>query len=72
MKKRNIFLFGAIVGLLLGLWFGFNVGRDEPILSNPFSEPALKDKVKRTGEKVLEKTGEALEKGGKALKDQAE
>lgn len=67
MKQLKALLFGIILGLLLGLWFGINLGRDRPIFDNPFSEPTVKEKLKKTGESLIEKSGEALEKGGKAL-----
>lgn len=72
MKRLNALTLGLVIGLALGLWFGFNLGRDEPIFANPFSEPALQDKLKRTGESVMEKTGEALEKGGQALQKRSQ
>ena len=67
MKQIKTLLFGIVLGLLLGLWFGVNVGRDRPILSNPFTEPTVQEKLKQTGKALIEKSGETLEKGGKAL-----
>lgn len=67
MKQIKTLLFGIVLGLLLGLWFGVNVGRDRPLLSNPFTEPTVQEKLKQTGKALIEKSGETLEKGGKAL-----
>ena len=67
MKQIKALMAGIIFGLLLGLWFGVNLGRDRPVFSNPFAEPTVKEKLKQTGETLIEKSGEALEKGGKAL-----
>ena len=50
----------------------FKIGRDQPVFSNPFAEPTLRDKLKQTGESLIEKSGEALEKGGKALQQKAQ
>ena len=69
MKTIRTLLGGIIIGLLLGLWFGVNLGRDRPLLSNPFTEVTVKEKIKQTGKTLIEKSGETLEKGGKALKD---
>jgi hypothetical protein len=69
MKQLKAFIAGIVVGILLGLWFGVNLGKDRPIFSNPFAEDTVQDKIKKTGEKLIEKSGEALEKGGKALQD---
>lgn len=67
MKQLKALLTGIVAGLLLGLWFGVNIGRDRPIFANPFTEPTVKQRLKQTGESLMEKSGEALEKGGKAL-----
>ncbi len=69
MKTLKTLLGGIVIGLLLGLWFGVNLGRDRPIFSNPFTEPTVQEKLKQTGKSLIEKSGETLEKGGKALKD---
>lgn len=67
MKQIKSFLLGIIIGLILGLWFGVNLGKDRPIYSNPFAEVTVQQKIKETGEIIIEKSGEALEKGGQAL-----
>jgi len=67
MKQIKVLIAGLVVGLLLGLWFGVNLGKDQPLLSNPFSTDTVQKKIRDTGEKLIEKSGEALEKGGQAL-----
>ena len=69
MKSIKLAIIWLVIGLLLGLWFGINIGRDKPIYSNPFEAATLQDKFKQAGEGALEKSGEALEKAGKALKE---
>ena len=69
MKDLKMILLGLVIGLLIGHWFGVNIGKDKSIFSNPFAENTIQQKIKKSGEKLLEKSGEALEKGGKALKD---
>ena len=71
MKRIKAIIFGIVIGMLLGLWFGFNIGRDRPLLSNPFAEPTLQDKIKQTGDHLIEKSGEVLEKSGQALQQKA-
>lgn len=58
---RNLII-GLISGLLLGLWFGVNIGKDQPLLSNPFKNQSIQ-------EKVLNKSGDFLEKSGQAIKN---
>ena len=69
MKQIKTLLAGIVLGLLLGLWFGVNLGRDKPLFSNPFAEPTVQERLKQTGKTLIEKSGETLEKGGKALQD---
>lgn len=72
MRRLKALIGGIVLGLLLGLWFGVNIGRDRPIFSNPFTEPTVREKLKQTGESLLDKSGRALEKGGKALQKSTE
>jgi len=67
MKTLKALSGGIIIGLLLGLWFGVNIGRDRPLFGNPFAEPTVQEKLRQTGKTLIEKSGETLEKGGKAL-----
>ena len=68
MKRIRKLIIGSIIGVTIGMWFGINIGKDRPIFSNPFAEPALQAKLKQTGGEVLEKGGKALEKSGKVLR----
>jgi len=72
MKRIKGIIFGIIIGIPLGLWFGFNMGQDRPLLSNPFGEPAFQEKMKQTGDTLIEKGGEVLEKSGQALQKKAQ
>jgi len=67
MKTIKFAILWLIVGVLLGMWFGVNIGRDKPIYSNPFEAKNLQEKFKQAGEGALEKSGEALENAGKAI-----
>jgi hypothetical protein len=72
MKRIKALVFGVIVGIALGIWFGFNLGQDRPLLSNPFVEPSFQESIKKTGEDLIEKGGEVLEKSGQALRNKAQ
>lgn len=70
MKNLKIVLIGVVIGLAIGLWLGVNMGREMPLLSNPFSyHESINDKLKRLGGETLEKSGKALEKTGQELQD---
>lgn len=69
MKNFGTILISITIGLLLGLWLGVNIGKDRDLLTSPFAEDSIQKTIKKSGERILEKSGEAMEKGGKALKD---
>ena len=62
MKNLKLILFGIIVGLAVGLWFGVNIGKGKPFYTNPFEEPTLAERLKKS-------TGEAVEKAGKKMEE---
>jgi hypothetical protein len=68
MKLFKNFLVGIIIGLLLGLWFGVNIGRDQPLYSNPFTDPVIQDKIKTSVGEGVEKAGSSIEKMGEDMK----
>jgi len=72
MKRIKGMIFGLIIGIPLGIWFGFNLGQDRPLLSNPFVEPTFQESIKKTGGNLIEKGGEVLEKSGQALRNKAQ
>ena len=73
MERLNKFLLGAVVGIVLGLWFGVNIGKDKPFWSNPFEEKSMMematDKTKELAGKAKEKTQEMVKEGKQALRD---
>jgi len=69
IKDLKNLITGILLGLLVGLWFGVNLGKGQPIFANPFENPTIQSKLKKTSNKVLEESGKALEEGGKALRN---
>jgi hypothetical protein len=62
MKKLKLLFIGVVVGVLFGLWFGVNIGKGKPILSNPFAGQELQQKAKETASEAIEDTRRALRK----------
>ena len=75
MKQLRNILFSLVLGVLIGLALGVNIGRDKPLLSNPFEKESLVNRAKQLGQETLDQTleqsGKALEKTGQALQDKA-
>ncbi|OIR19264.1 hypothetical protein GALL_01440 [mine drainage metagenome] len=67
MKQLKTILVSLLLGLLIGMALGVNIGREKPLLSNPFAKESLVDRAKQLGSETLEKGGKALEKTGQAL-----
>jgi len=68
MKALKQLVLGIIIGTLLGLWFGINIGRDKPWYSNPLTERHVKDKIKASIGEGVEKAGESIEQMGEDIK----
>ena len=62
-------LFGIVVGLAFGFWFGVNIGRDRPLLSNPFVEPTMSETIREKAGEAVEKAGQGMEKIGEGIRD---
>jgi hypothetical protein len=69
LKQFKTILISLLVGLLVGLALGVNIGRDKPLLSNPFAQESLAERIKRLSGETLEHGGKALENTGQALQD---
>ena len=74
MKKHlDKFAIGAVLGVVIGLWFGVNIGKDKPFWSNPFEEKSMMematDKTKEIAGKAKEKTQEMVKEGKAALRE---
>ncbi len=59
MKK---FLLIGVVLLLIGMWFGINIARDQPLLSNPFAAKSLREKAKDTAKDLYQQSKDAIKK----------
>ena len=73
VKKAKIFIFALILGALIAFPLGINFGRDAPLLSNPFKQRSVQDKmigtVKESAEKALEGAKEKLHKATEPLQE---
>ncbi|MFQ5469806.1 MAG: hypothetical protein ACE5EH_05795 [Gammaproteobacteria bacterium] len=54
------FLFGMVIGVVMGFWMGMNYGKDQPLFYSPFEDETLTEKMMRKGGDALEKSGDQL------------
>lgn len=71
MAKLKALLIGTVIGLLLGLWGGVNIGKGKPLYANPFAATTVSEQIKGAGKSALRQSGEALEKAGESIKNSA-
>jgi hypothetical protein len=68
MKK---FIWGLVIGLVIGVLGGINIGKGKDLLSNPFADKAiteqLKDTASEAGEKIKEGSADVIEKSREAI-----
>jgi len=76
-KMLRGFAVGLLVGGLTGLWFGMNIGKDQPLLSNPFTRVSLSERLDRAADQAtgqasdaIEEAGDAIEQGTESVKDE--
>jgi len=62
IKNLKTISVGIIAGFIIGLWIGINIGKNQSILSNPFVDKPLH-------KKLINSSGNFLEKSGRAIKD---
>jgi hypothetical protein len=53
-----------IIGLIVGVWMGVNIGKKQPIWSNPF-----KEEQKKITRRAKEKVGDVIKDTKKAIRD---
>ena len=72
-KKLQIFFFGLIIGVIIAFPLGMNTGRDAPLLSNPFAEAEVRqkmtDRAKAGAGKAMETTKRGAEKAIEGAKE---
>ena len=69
MAKIKMWVFGLIIGLVLGVWGGINIGKGQPLYANPMAQAQVPNKLKEAGKDAIRQSGEALEKTGQAIKE---
>lgn len=58
--RLKTFVLGAFLGALVAFFLGMNYGKGAPLLSNPFAERHLSDKIKDKAEKIADNAREKI------------
>jgi hypothetical protein len=72
-SKRKTFFFGLALGSIIAFPLGINFGRNEPLWSNPFAQPDVRDRVvesvKQGTEQAIEGAKEKIHEATKPERD---
>ena len=49
----------VLILILIGIWFGYNIGQDRPFYSNPFV-PATQEKIKNKADEMVKETKKVI------------
>ena len=52
---------GILMGVIVGLWLGVNIGKGNPIFGNPFAKENLSKKIQDKVGSSIEKLGEDIQ-----------
>ena len=64
------FATGLLIGGLVGLWFGMNIGKDQPLLSNPLADVPLAQQAGRSAQEAAESAREGVEQAGETVSEE--
>lgn len=62
-------ILGLLIGGIIGLWFGVNLGKDQPLMTNPFVE---KSNLEQLGNKMQELQKDVSKKSEELYKETKE
>jgi hypothetical protein len=62
MKGIKQLMTGVVIGVVLGLWMGVNIGKGQPVWGNPFADKPLSERAKETADRAIKNAKDALRK----------
>lgn len=70
MKKfLRAFALGLVIGGLPGLWLGINIGKDQPLFSNPFAESPAVERYRDKARQAVEEAQREVERAQRAAEE---
>ncbi len=71
MKPRfKFFVFGIIIGTLFAFPLGINFGRDDPLLSNPFNNPSMQERVRDKARELADDARDRVHRATEPVREQ--
>lgn len=61
------FAVGLLVGGIVGLWCGMNIGKGQPLLSNPFADVSLSQQASQAASQAREQVEQAAGNAGEEV-----
>jgi len=61
-QKVKSIIFGIIIGAVLAFPLGINFGRNDPLLSNPFNNPTMQDRVRYKASELADEARDRVHK----------
>lgn len=65
------FIWGLLIGAVFAFLAGVNVGKDKPVLSNPFAERPLMEEIKDTATRAVDEAKQSAQQAGEAASEAA-
>jgi hypothetical protein len=62
MKMKSFLI---VLFVLLGIWLGINIVKEQPLFSNPFADGKLRDSAANAASKVVEGTRQVIDRSFK-------
>lgn len=72
MRRLKALVTGVVIGLLVGLWFGFNIGKGRALYANPFTDPQVHERIEDTGEQAADESEQAQKESGEKLREKTD
>lgn len=61
------FAVGLLVGGIVGLWCGMNIGKEQPLLSNPFADVSLSQRAGQTASQAREQVDQVADEAAEQV-----
>lgn len=54
------YIIGFVIGIVLGMWWGVNLGKDQPFWDNPFADRSVKARAQDKAQDIIDEAKRAV------------